>query len=440
MFSLPKSVAQLPDINEGLQNARYEQVAPSRDVTHSNFPNGMQHFKWEVSGNKWWCPQKSYMRYRVRYSRNDEFKTQLEEKNQVSPAPFMVSNLYQSAEFLIGDRVVGRIGQYMAQIDALKQRMTKSKPWLDSLGEVSNFASVSDGVRRGEVTSDSTENLRKARDLELIWTPPLNIFHQSGCLPSGKYELRLSPENASQYKSNSVLNGTATEGADNNAYDFEITDVYLYIHTIEGANVSNMTYALDLENIHCQADKIQNAGLTQRYFDVSPSTTQLAVAYQDVRLNDEKMSASKFTCSGTNLVNYGGGSEQNKLSRFFISYANMQKPQPDADPQYDALSAGERADRIAQRYNETQLESAQYFNPAGCETYQEWLARGLYMLYNFPKSGEDASTRVQINQEFGNQGGANTASMRVLLFSISRTSAQITISNGQVSDVVLKER
>ena len=137
MFSPPKSAAQLPDINEGLQNARYEQVAPSRDVTLSNFPNGMQHFKWEVSGNKWWCPQKSYMRYRVRYTKNTPPAPQLETKNEVSPAPFMVSNLYQSAEFLIGDRVVGRIGQYMAQIDALKQRMSKSKPWLDSLGEVS---------------------------------------------------------------------------------------------------------------------------------------------------------------------------------------------------------------------------------------------------------------------------------------------------------------
>ena len=438
MFSLPKSVAQLPDINEGLQNARYEQVAPSRDVTLSNFPNGMQHFKWEVSGNKWWCPQKSYMRYRVRYTKNDENKTQLEEKNQVSPAPFMVSNLYQSAEFLIGDRVVGRIGQYMAQIDALKQRMSKSKPWLDSLGEVSNFASVNDSERRGEVVVDGS--LRGASDLECIWTPPLNIFHQSGCLPSGKYELRLSPENASQFKKNSVLNGIATEGANSDAYDFEITDVYLYIHTIEGANVSNMTYAHDLENIHCQADKIQNAGLTQRYFDVSPSTIALAVAYQDVRVNDEKMSGSKFTCSpDTGLVSYGGGIEQNKLSRFFISYANMQKPQPDADPQYDS-TANARKNRIAQRYNETQLESAQYFNPAGCETYQEWLARGLYMLYNFPKSGEDSSTRVQVNSEFGNDGGAETQSMRILLFSISRTSAQITISNGQVSDVVLKER
>ena len=115
MFSLPKSVAQLPDINEGLQHTRYEQVSCSRDVTGENFPNGMQHYKWEVSGNKWWCPQKSYMRFRVQYSQNNENKTQLDDAKAITPAMFMIANLYQSAEILIGDRVVGRIGQYMAE-------------------------------------------------------------------------------------------------------------------------------------------------------------------------------------------------------------------------------------------------------------------------------------------------------------------------------------
>ncbi len=433
MFNLAKSVAQLPDINEGLQHARYEQIAPSRDVTGDNFPNGMQHYNWEVSGNKWWCPQKTYMRFRVSYTKEDG--DQLVETDAVSPAMFMISNLYQSAEILVGDRVVGRIGQYMAEIDALKQRMSKSKPWLDSIGEVSNFATSDDALRRSEITSNApAPALRKSKDLELIWTPPLNIFHQSGCLPAGKYSLRLSPENASQYKKNAILSagGDKTPGAGND-FDFQVEDVYLYVHTVEGANVSNMTYALDLENYHCQADKIQGTGLTQRYFDVSPSTVALVTAYADNRKTDTRMSGSLFTVSpDAGLEDYGNGTEQNKLNRFFISYANQQKGQPDLDPK---KSTG--VDQIAQIYNTTQLESAQYFNPAGCETYQEWLKRGLYILYNFPKSGEDASTRVQVNQQFNN---ANTGSMRVLLFSISRTSAQITVSNGQVSDVVLKER
>ena len=276
MFSLPKSVAQLPDINEGLQNSRYEQVAPSRDVTGSNFPNGMQHYKWEISGNKWWCPQKSYMRFRVSYTKADG--GQLEDTDAITPAMFMLSNLYQSAEILIGDRVVGRIGQYMAEIDSLKQRMSKSKPWLDSLGELSNFASVDNAIRLSEVSSDNTEDLRGAQQLELIWTPPLNLFNQSGCLPSGKYSLRLSPENQSQYKLNSILSSANKTLGD---FDFEVQNVYLYVHTIEGANVSNMTYALDLENITCQADKVQGTNLTQRYFDVSPSTVALVTAFAD---------------------------------------------------------------------------------------------------------------------------------------------------------------
>jgi hypothetical protein len=277
---------------------------------------------------------------------------------------------------------------------------------------------------------------RQKSELELIWRPPLNIMDVEHCLPAGKYSLVLNPINASQYKLNTVLtSGEATKVAGaGGAFNFEITDVYLYIHTVEGEVVSNKSYALDLQNIRCQADKVQGASLNQRYFDVSPSTTSLAVAYQDARLQDTRTSASYFTCGAADLTNspFGSGKLQNNVNRFFISYGGMQKPSPDADPQYDTTT-----DRIAERYYETMLESLMAYDPAGPETYQEWLRRGLYMLYNFPKSGDDASTRVQVNSQFSAETGDN---MRILLFSISRTSAQITISNGSVSNVTLVER
>jgi hypothetical protein len=61
----------------------------------------------------------------------------------------------------------------------------------------------------------------------------------------------------------------------------------------------------------------------------------------------------------------------------------------------------------------------------------------MYLLFNFPKNGEDASTRVQVSQSFKNSDVSN---MRILLFSISRTSAEITVANGAVSNIILKER
>lgn len=432
-FELPKSPAELPSINHGLQKGRYQQVAPSRDVTGDNFPNGQIHMRWETSGNRWWVPKKSYIRMRVELTQGDG--TPLVDADGVSPNMFLCGNLFQAAEHRIGDRTICRLGQYVAPVDALKQRISKSKPWLDSVGEVTNIASVDDDVRRSEVCADVAGPGRQKSQIELCWVPPLAIFDCDKAIPASKHELILNPENVSQYQLEAFLTSEAKEigGLETNVR-FRVTDMYLYAYTIEQKVVSSTTYTLDLEHCHCQQDKIQVASLSQRYFDVSPSTTALAVAYADARISDTRVSRSKFTVSPDAAPEaYGAGEEQNKLIRFYLSYANQQLPQPDADPSFTASS-----DRFAQRYLENLLETGLIENHAGAETYKEWQDRGLYMLFNFDKSGEDASTRVQVNQEFS--AGAEVSNMNVLLFAFSRTSAQIVVSNGQVTDVVLRER
>jgi hypothetical protein len=449
-MNLASSVAELPSINMGLSTSKYVQVAPSRDCTSSNFPNGAQFFNFSVSSNTWFCPQKSFLRLRVKYTAADG-TTQLSTVDSISPNPMMCANLYQSCEFRIGSQTVSRIGQNLAQVQAFKYRMSKSKGWLDTLGEQSDFTSADTPIRQSEITSDFLEidvgapadndGLRiqdvgrQAKEIDCIWQPPLSIFEHKGCLPAGSYQLVLNPENVSQYQLQSILSGVEKTSVD---FKFEVTDIYFYVHTIEGETVTNKTYALDLENCECQVQKVEGAGLTQRYFNVSPSTTKLAVAYQDQRVNsDTRCSASYFTSSPTVPIAYGLGSVQNNLSRFFLSYANMQKPQPDANPEY---SIADDVDRLGERYNETMLESGMWFNPAGAESYSDWKKRGLLMMFNFPKSGDDSSTRVQVNQQFSNLIAGDITNLNVLLFSISRTSAQITVSNGAVESVELMER
>jgi hypothetical protein len=432
-FELAKSPAELPSINHGLQKGRYQQVAASRDVTGDNFPNGQIHMRWETSGSRWWVPKKSYIRMRVELTQGDG--TPLIATDGVSPNMFLCGNLFQSAEHRIGDRTVCRLGQYVPQVDALKQRISKSKPWLDSVGEVTNMASVDNDTRRSEVCADVAGVGRGKPNLELCWVPPLAIFDCDKAIPASKHELILNPENVSQYQLEAFLTSEAkATGALADNVRFRVTDMYLYAYTIEQKVVSSTTYTLDLEHCHCQQDKIQVASLSQRYFDVSPSTTALAVAYGDARISDTRVSRSKFTVSPDAApAAYGAGSEQNKLIRFYLSYANQQLPQPDSDPSFTATD-----DRFAQRYLENLLETGLIENHAGAEQYKEWQDRGLYMLFNFDKSGEDASTRVQVNQEFA--AGTEVGNMNVLLFAFSRTSAQIVVSNGQVTDVILRER
>ena len=444
--NLASSISELPDINNGLTNAKYVQVAPSRDVTGTNFPNGSQYYNFSVSGATWWCPSKSYLRLRIKYTAGDG-TTQLTTASGIAPNEMMCGNLFDSCEFRIGGRTVGRVGENVAQVSAFKYRMSKSKAWLDTIGEQSDFCSADILKRRSEIVSDAdaliqdadvkdgvreSELLRQASSLDAVWQPPLNIFDVKGCLPAGQYSLVLNPANVSRYQLNAILSDGEKTTAD---FKFEITDCYLYVATIDGEQVSNKSYALDLHNVECQVQKIEGAGLTQRYFNVSPSTTKLAVAYQDTRINSStQASASLFTASAA-AVPYAEGKVQNDLSRFYISYSNQQKPQPDASPEYDEAAG---VDRLGERYHETLLESGLWWNPAGAESYDDWQKRGLLMLYSFPKSGDDASTRVQVNQQF--KGTTDISNLNVLLFAVSRTAAQITVSNGEVSMVELKER
>lgn len=442
--SLASTISELPDINNGLTNAKYVQVAPSRDVTGANFPNGSQYYNFSVSGATWWCPSKSFLRLRIKYTAADG-STQLTAAAGIAPNQMMCANLFDSCEFRIGSQTVGRVGENVAQVSAFKYRMSKSGAWLDSIGEQSDFCSNDTLKRISEIVSDGkdlvqdvdvkegvreSELLRGAASLDCVWQPPLNIFDVKGCLPAGQYSLVLNPSNVSRYQLNSIVSSGEKTTAD---FKFQVVDAYLYVSTIDGEMVSSKSYALDLHNVECQVQKIEGAGLTQRYFNVSPATTKLAVAYQDTRIaSSTQTSASLFTASATDTP-YGLGQLQNNLNRFYISFANMQKPQPDASPEYDTS-----IDRLGERYHETLLESGLYWNPAGAESYADWKRRGLLMLYSFPKPGDDASTRVQVNQQF--KGGTDITNLNVLLFSVSRTAAQITISNGQVSAVELKER
>ncbi len=52
IFDLKTNVNELSSLNQGTAKMGYDQVAPSRDVTGTNFPNGSIHLKFQTSGQK----------------------------------------------------------------------------------------------------------------------------------------------------------------------------------------------------------------------------------------------------------------------------------------------------------------------------------------------------------------------------------------------------
>jgi len=152
IFKLKTDVSELSSANEGMSRMEYEQYPPTRDVVNNAFANGAIHFRFQNSSQKWWIPSKSYLRMRVQLTKGDG--TPVDVAFGSAPNMGFMSNLFQSAEFRINDKVVSRISDFMPQVDALETRLTKSKSWLDSVGESSNWWAESQQHRLSEVADD----------------------------------------------------------------------------------------------------------------------------------------------------------------------------------------------------------------------------------------------------------------------------------------------
>ena len=342
--------------------------------------------------------------------------------------------------FVAGDEIEldagGNIGTVRYVVSAL---LTATTLQLNNLKTIAIAASnPGTPFRRIRKNVSHEDDSRSMNYFELVWQPPLSIFKVNEALPSGKYELVLNPQTASVYQLAAIESlvpktaNTGTVGAPSNGSDFifQITDMYMYLQTLEGPREDDITYLLDLTQTRCQTDKIDSVSFQQKNFDVSPSTYGLSVAYQDLRSgNQSNVSASKFkTFNGA-----VDAAQELKLSRFYINYAGQNLPAPDADPEFV-----EGKDWTTQRYTETQLYNGAYFDTGGAETIEEWQERGAYYHFKWPRDGTDRSTRVTIHQQFAT--GADMDNTRVLLFDHSRQVAAVQVKGGRVVDVRVEDQ
>ena len=154
IFDLKTNVDELSSTNEGTSRMEYDQHPPTRDVVNNNFANGAIHFRFQTSGQKWWIPSRSYIRTRFQLTKGDG--TPVDTAFGVAPNMGLMSNLFQSAEMRINDKVVSRVADFMPQVDAIETRLTKSKSWLESIGEATNWWDESQSIRLQEVSNDGT--------------------------------------------------------------------------------------------------------------------------------------------------------------------------------------------------------------------------------------------------------------------------------------------
>lgn len=445
LFDIDRSASQLPPANQGKTRPQYQQVSCQKANTGSQFPLGVQSYKWSTSDSTWFVPSKSHFVMRITLSDASGSGLVSENTQVAAPTMGMLSNLFQKVEFKIGGKTVSSCSNYVPQIDALIHRTTKSKPYLDSISEADNFWSESFSIRSAEVNNvDVTSDGRRAIAFDLIYKPPLMLFHDyDGSLPPlCDYELLLTPQPESSYKTGLVeFADYGVPGRENPPqpgvdYLFDIDRLEFQLCTIEGPkNADSGTFALQITDIECQSAKIQTSSLSQSYFNVSPATQALVVAYQDTRLSSNNVSRTKFAIAPP-TSNQPNNLSQNlamDLNRLYVQYDSLSRPAPDADPEFVAGAVN----RFGQRYRETLDESGMSEDPAGAENYAEWCRRGPYFYFNWNRPMTSGATRVQVNQSFA-PGRSPQTNANVLLFSISESSVEVTVKNGSVLSVTKK--
>jgi hypothetical protein len=152
IFDLKTSINELSSANQGTSRLTYDQIVPTRDVTSGNFPNGSIYFKWTVSGEKWWLPSRTYLRMRCQLTKGDGSPFLVADK--VAPSMNLMANLFQNMELRINDKTVSRIPNYVAQIDALEQRLSKSQSQMNGLFASTNFMQADFSERQAQICSD----------------------------------------------------------------------------------------------------------------------------------------------------------------------------------------------------------------------------------------------------------------------------------------------
>lgn len=285
------------------------------------------------------------------------------------------------------------------------------------------------------VVTNGQSPSRQVPSFELTWKCPLSFYKQQGAFPAIDGCLLLNPDtlvNIQKKCIESVLgqnskNPTLIGGAPQD-FSLSVIDCFLYNCVVEGPSCLNSTYLMQLENIRCQSDKIQNASYAQKTFSVSPSTHALTVAFSDIRAGvHTSISASKFKCyeAGLNPILQ----QELKLNRLNVSYAGMQLINPDANPSF--IFSIE--DFTTQRYIDSQINSGSYDSDSPCEDIITYHDRGSYYHLLCPKDGSDSSTNVTVYSGF--DPATDVTNMRMLLFDHSRTIVRITVQSGQITEV-----
>ena len=294
----------------------------------------------------------------------------------------------------------------------------------------------------------------RKNQFEIVWRPPLGLFELPHAIPpGGQWMIEFNPANPNDCRKNvveSLLDDlqSVTHPSIAGQFDFRVDEFQFYVYLLEAERFDRGTWFLDVPQTRCQLQSMPPdcTSLVQKNFDVHGKTTQLTLAFQDqAEGSDTRRSKSKFKIRPVMAEEKEGhAAEEGQellLERFFINYGQEQKPTPDFDGRFQGAvgtNLEPQTNYLVHRYVDSLMHAGLFHTEGGAESFDEWLQRGPYYHFRWPKDATESSTRVSVNFKFS-QPFADQQQHQVMLFSQWRSAYKITHNNGRVDIASLQE-
>ena len=153
-FNLITNKSELSTLGKHRGEMRYHKATRvSGAATGDDFAGKQLEWTWNINSDERWDPQHSYVRMRCTLESATP-DTALTEADGIGPNMGLVANLFQNGRIELNGVQVSKIDAFMPQVDALYNRMGKSKSWLDSVGNHINWWEPSVHKRVRDISSD----------------------------------------------------------------------------------------------------------------------------------------------------------------------------------------------------------------------------------------------------------------------------------------------
>lgn len=279
---------------------------------------------------------------------------------------------------------------------------------------------------------DRTQSANYRNRVYALWRPGIGIFNNEDWMGAGQYTVSLNP---AAYYGTAALQ-TLLSTTNTNSYKITVDDIRFYVPTYK-VSVPSDIRQLNLMEWDIQSKVIGTDGnVSSLQFTVPSSTRALAVFLQAGESGYDMTNPPTLFKTKQTWPPVAGVNDERSLQNIQITYGGISRPSINWSnlpfTEDNSVAATTSTNQLQQRYYDVISESGMLYNVGGCESFEQYLDRGLIIYYDFLRDVDNKSTDVQLSANFGANLPPNT---RLFCCALYSRIVEITTQNGLVVNV-----